>query len=158
MRNAILAASVLAIFLANPAPLMSQTGRVDYINPDGMRKNPAFTNVVVATGPVKTIYIGALDAADASGTIVGKGDIGAQMDQIFKNLDAALKGAGATIENVVLWRIYIVDGQDPAPAIRVFQRVWGRRPNPPANTVVYVSKFEPKDFLVMMEVTAVVPM
>jgi hypothetical protein len=29
---------------------MSETGRVDYLNPPGLRKNPAFTNVVVASG------------------------------------------------------------------------------------------------------------
>jgi enamine deaminase RidA (YjgF/YER057c/UK114 family) len=136
---------------------MSEAGRVEYLNPAGMRKNPAFTNVVVASGPVKTIYIGALDAADASGTIVGKGDIGAQTEQIFKNLEAALSGAGAKLEHVVLWRIYIVEGQAPLPAIRVFQRVWGNRPNPPANTVVYVSKLEPADFLIALEAIAVVP-
>ncbi|MEP6732376.1 MAG: RidA family protein [bacterium] len=136
---------------------MSQTGRVEYLNPSGMRKNPAFTNVVVASGPVKTIYIGALDAADSTGTIIGKGDIGAQTEQIFKNLQAALTGAGATLENVVLWRIYIKDGQAPLPAIQVFQRVWGHRPNPPANTIVYVSKLEPADFLISLEAIAVVP-
>jgi enamine deaminase RidA (YjgF/YER057c/UK114 family) len=136
---------------------MNEAGRVEYLNPTGMRRNPAFTNVVVASGPVKTIYIGALDAADASGTIIGKGDIGAQTEQIFKNLEAALNGAGGRLENVVLWRIYIVEGQPPSPAVRVFQRVWGNRPNPPANAIVYVSKLEPSDFLIALEAIAVVP-
>jgi len=136
---------------------MSQAGHVEYLNPSGMRRNPAFTNVVVVSGPAKTIYIGALDAADSTGTIVGKGDIGAQTEQIFKNLQAALSGAGAGLEHVVLWRIYMVEGQSPLPAIRVFQRVWGSRPNPPANTVVYVSTLEPSDFLIALEAIAVLP-
>jgi enamine deaminase RidA (YjgF/YER057c/UK114 family) len=136
---------------------MNQTGRVEYLNPAGMRTNPAFTNVVVTSGPVKTLYIGALDAADESGAIVGKGDIGAQTEQIFRNLDVALRGGGATLEHVVLWRIYIVAGHAPLPAIEVFQRVWGHRRHPPANTVVYVAKLEPADFLIALEAIAVVP-
>jgi hypothetical protein len=54
---------------------MTPQGMVQFTNPDTLNKNPAFTNVVVVTGTVKTIYIGGQDAVDASGTIVGKGDI-----------------------------------------------------------------------------------
>jgi hypothetical protein len=53
----------------------STNGQVLHINPDGLPKNPAFTNVIVITGQVKTIYIGGQDAVDAFGTLVGKGDI-----------------------------------------------------------------------------------
>jgi len=57
-------------------------GKVQYINPDTIHRNPAFTNVVVASGPVKTVYIGGQDAVDISGTIVGKGDFKAQTEQV----------------------------------------------------------------------------
>jgi hypothetical protein len=33
----------------------SVKGQVQYINPNGLPKNPAFTNVVSVTGPAKTI-------------------------------------------------------------------------------------------------------
>ena len=33
------------------------TGSVRYINPDSLNKNPAFTNVVVVEGNVKTVHI-----------------------------------------------------------------------------------------------------
>ena len=48
-------------------------GSVRYINPDSLNKNPAFTNVVVVEGNVKTVHIGGQDAINASGEIVGKG-------------------------------------------------------------------------------------
>ena len=54
----------------------STQGQVQHINPEGLSKNPAFTQVVTVTGPVKTIYIGGQDAVGASGTIIGKGPIG----------------------------------------------------------------------------------
>jgi enamine deaminase RidA (YjgF/YER057c/UK114 family) len=131
---------------------------MEYLNPPGLRKNPAFTWVVAASGPTKTIYIGAIDSGDASGAIVGKGDIAAQTEQVFKNLEAALAGAGARLEHIVHWRIYIAEGQSARAAGSVFLRVWGTRPNPPANTIVYVAALEPRDFLIAIDAVAVVPL
>jgi enamine deaminase RidA (YjgF/YER057c/UK114 family) len=80
-------------------------GHVEHINPDGLSKNPAFTQVVTVTGPGKTIYIGGQDSVDASGTIVGKGDIKQQVEQVFKNLQSALKASGAELEHIIKWNI-----------------------------------------------------
>jgi len=55
-------------------------GQVQYINPNGLHENPAFTNVVTVTGPVKTVYVGGQDAVDASGTIIGRGDLKTQAE------------------------------------------------------------------------------
>jgi len=63
---------------------------VHYINPDSLNNNPAFTNVVVVEGNVKTVHIGGQDALNASGEMVGKGDIVAQVEQILANPRAAL--------------------------------------------------------------------
>ena len=69
-------------------------GEVSYLNPENLHMNPAFTNDVTVTGHVKTIYIGGQDAVDASGKIVGKGDLKRQVFQVFKNIQEALKAAG----------------------------------------------------------------
>jgi len=135
----------------------SQNGQVQHINPDGLSKNPAFTNVISVTGNVKTIYIGGQDAVDASGIIVGKGNIKQQTEQVFSNLQAALKAGGAELENVIKWNIFIVQGQPIQPAFEVFQNVWGRRPNPPAITVMFVFGLANPEFLVEMDAIAVVP-
>lgn len=135
----------------------SKNGQVQYINPDGLSKNPAFTNVISVTGNVKTIYIGGQDAVDASGTIVGKGNIKQQTEQVFSNLQAALKAGGAELENVIKWNIYIVQGQPIQPAFEVFQNVWGRRPNPPAITMMFVFGLANPEFLVEMDAIAVIP-
>jgi enamine deaminase RidA (YjgF/YER057c/UK114 family) len=135
----------------------STPGKVQYTNPDGLLKNPAFTNVVTVTGNVKTIYIGGQDAVDASGEIIGKGNIKLQTEQVFKNLQTGLKAGGAELEHVIKWNIYIVAGQPIQPAFEVFQSVWGRRPNPPIITGVFVSALANPDFLVEMEAIAVVP-
>lgn len=135
----------------------STHGQVRYVNPDGLPKNPAFTNVIVVTGQVKTIYIGGQDAVDASGTIVGKGDIKQQTEQVLANLQAALKAVGAELEHIIKWNLYVVQGQPLQPGFEAFQQVWGRRPNPPAITFMFVSGLANPDFLIEMDAVAVVP-
>ena len=131
--------------------------RVQHLNPDTLNRNPAFTNVVVVTGPVKTIYVGGQDAVDAAGQIVGKGDIRVQAEQVFKNLQAALEAAGASLENVIKWNTLIVQGQSMQAGFEVFQRVWGRRANPPAITVMFVAGLANPEFLIEMDAIAVIP-
>jgi enamine deaminase RidA (YjgF/YER057c/UK114 family) len=136
----------------------STQGQVQHINPYDLSKNPAFTNVITVTGSVRTIYIGGQDALDASGSIVGKADIKLQTEQVFKNLQAALRAGGASLEHVIKWNIYVVQGQPMPPAFEVFQQIWGRRPNPPAITVLFVPGLANPDFLVEMDAIAVVPL
>ena len=133
------------------------SGRVDYVNPNGLNKNPAFSNVVAVTGPVKTIYIGGQDAVDITGAIVGKGDLKAQTEQILTNIQIALAAAGARLEHVVKCNLYIVPGQSLREGFEVFQRIWGNRPNPPAISVMFVSGLAHPDFLAEMDAIAVVP-
>ena len=131
--------------------------KVQYLNPEGLPKNPAFTNVVTVTGPVKTIYIGGQDAVDASGAIVGKGDLKAQTEQILKNIQAALAAAGAQPEHIIKWNIYVVQGQSVQDGFAAFQSVWGNPPNPPVITVAFVAGLGHPDFLAEIDAIAVVP-
>jgi len=133
-------------------------GQVEHLNPEGLPQNPAFTNVVVVTGPVRTIYIGGQDAVDATGQIVGAGDIGTQAAQVFANIQAALEAAGAKLEHVIKWTVLVVQGQPLEPGFAEFQRVWGERPNPPAITAAFVSALARPEFLVEIEAIAVVPL
>jgi enamine deaminase RidA (YjgF/YER057c/UK114 family) len=131
-------------------------GSVRYIDPDSLNNNPAFTNVVVE-GNVKTVHIGGQDALNASGEIVGKGDIVAQIEQILANLRTALAAGGAEPEHIIKWNIYVVEGQSLQGAFAAFQNAWPQTPNPPAITLVFVSGLAHPDFLVEMDAVAVVP-
>jgi enamine deaminase RidA (YjgF/YER057c/UK114 family) len=132
-------------------------GRVEFLNPDGLPRNPAFSNVAVVSGNVRTIYIGGQDAVDDEGTIVGIGDIAAQTEQVLRNLRTALAAAGAGPEHVVKWTVLVVEGQDFAAGYAAFQKVWGDRPNPPVITAALVKGLAHPDFLVEMDAIAVVP-
>jgi len=74
--------------------------KIDRIQPVGMnvrmqQGKAAHSHVVTVTGPAKMIYIAGQLGRDADGNIVGPGDMRAQLEQTFKNLDACLKAAGA---------------------------------------------------------------
>jgi enamine deaminase RidA (YjgF/YER057c/UK114 family) len=132
-------------------------GTVEYINPDGLNKNPAFSNVIVISGAAKTIYIGGQDAVDENGNIVGKGDIAAQTKQTLRNLQVALAAAGAGIEHVIKWNLYVVEGQDLQAGFAAFQEVWGEQQKPPAITFAFVAGLAHPDFLIEIDAIAVVP-
>jgi enamine deaminase RidA (YjgF/YER057c/UK114 family) len=72
-------------------------GNVQHLNPAGLHKNPAYTQAVVVSGDVTTIYVGGQNAVDAAGNILGKGDIRAQTEKALKNLETALAAGGASV-------------------------------------------------------------
>jgi len=144
--------------MVKPVKKSGPMGRVEYLNPEALPRNPAFTQVVAASGPVKTVYIGMQNAVDASRNIIGRGDIAAQTEQVLKNLDACLAASGAMREHLVIWTIYVAQGQSIQGAFEAGMRWWGTRPNPPANSVLFVPAFSPPDFLIGIDAVAVVPL
>ncbi len=132
-------------------------GIVRYHNPQDLHRSPGYSEAISVTGSVTTIYVGGQNAVDASGELVGKDDIGAQSEQVLQNLQVALADAGAEIQHVVKWNIYIVQGQSPTPGFEAFQRAWGSNPNPPIVTVAFVAGLADPDYLVEIDAVAVLP-
>jgi len=89
--------------------------------------------------------------------VVGRGDIGVQAEQIFKNLETALEAGGAKLDHVVKRNVYVVQGQSPMPAFEVFHRVWDSRSDPPLITLLFVSGLAQPEYLAEIEAVAVVP-
>jgi enamine deaminase RidA (YjgF/YER057c/UK114 family) len=130
---------------------------VQHVNPPGLLTSPAFSQAIVVSGAAKTIYIGGQDAVDATGTVVGEGDVKAQAHQIFRNLQAILYATGARLEDVVKWTIYVVSGTPIQPGVEAFQEVWGSRGEPPVISVIFVAGLGRPEFLVEIDAVAVVP-
>lgn len=135
----------------------SMAGTVEYLNPEGLHGNPAYSQVVVTRGPGRTIYVGGQNAVDAAGTIVGQGDVAAQAAQIARNLQVALAAAEAGVEHVVKWTVYLVQDTPMEPAIGGFQQIIGELAQPPVISVMYVAGLAHPDFLLEIDAIAVVP-
>jgi 2-iminobutanoate/2-iminopropanoate deaminase len=82
--------------------------------PEGMNVRmsggpPSYSRVVTVSGTGKIVYIAGQLARDIDGNCVGKGDMRAQMEQTFANLDRCLKAAGATWADVVKTNTFVTD-------------------------------------------------
>ena len=113
--------------------------------------------MAVVSGSVRTIYVGGQDAITADNEVVGQGDIGAQTTQILANIETALAGAGAGLEHVIKWNVFIVEGQPVGPAYAAFQRP-GRSVHAAAVDHGGVRQgARPPDWLAEVDAIAVVP-
>jgi enamine deaminase RidA (YjgF/YER057c/UK114 family) len=112
--------------------------------------------VVQSTGG-KTVYISGQVSVDERGEVVGKGDLRAQVEKTFANIQACLKAAGATFRDVVKSNLYVV-GLRPehVPIIREVRGRYFDSKNPPASTLVGVSTLVGPDWLIEIEVIAVI--
>ncbi|MCD6065611.1 MAG: endoribonuclease [Bacteroidetes bacterium] len=133
------------------------TNKIELLSPEGLHKNPAYSQVAVIEGNYRTIYIGGQNAVDKDGNIVGKGDIEAQARQVLQNLETAVQAGGGSFENIIKWNVYLVQGQSAEKALKVFQGPMSRMKKPPLITGVFVASLANPDFLLEMEAVAVVP-
>jgi reactive intermediate/imine deaminase len=125
---------------------------VRFINPNTLSAPPGYTHVVEVTRG-RTIYIAGQVALDASGNLVGKGDLAAQTHQVFKNLKCALESVGATFSNVVKLTYFATD-LSQLQTIREIRNQYLDMKNPPASTAVGVSRLAREEFLIEIEATA----
>lgn len=82
------------------------------LRPEGLVRSPAFSHVAVVPPGATTIYVGGQNAVDATGTLVGEGDVAAQSARALQNVATALAAAGASLRDVVQWTVLFVDGVD----------------------------------------------
>jgi enamine deaminase RidA (YjgF/YER057c/UK114 family) len=129
---------------------------ITHVNPDGMHNNPAFSQAVTVEGNAKTIYVGGQNAVGPDGTIVGEGDLGAQVVQTLKNLETVLAAAGATRQDVMKWTIFVLQGQDLMTGFAAFQKQWGPMEKAPAISAAFVAGLANPAYLVEIEAVAVV--
>lgn len=133
-------------------------GTVAYLSPEGLHRNPAFSQAVAVEGRVRTVYVGGQNAVTAAGAIAGAGDVEEQAAQAARNLVVALAAAGATIDHVVKWTVALVEGRLLGAALQGFRRVLGAPRHAPALSVFFVSALARPEFLIEVEAVAVVPL
>ncbi|MFD9122119.1 RidA family protein [Streptomyces bottropensis] len=131
---------------------------INLVNPSGLPKIDVYRQVSIATGS-KLVFIAGQVAWDAEGTTVGEGDLAAQVEQCYLNIDTALAEAGGSFDDVAKLTFYVVDWTpDMMPSLlegvsRASAKL-GITPVPPA-TLLGVAALDVPDHLVEIEATAI---
>ena len=133
---------------------------IELFNPDGLPKPEMYRQMAVATGSRMAFLAGQV-ARTEDGEPVGAGDLAAQVEQAYLNVDTALAAVGGGFADVAKLTVYVVDwSNDKLAALgEGVARAAGRLgvdPTKPVTLIPVAALGEP-DLLVEVDAVAVLP-
>ena len=138
--------------------MRDMNARITTINPESLHRTPGYHQVTIAEAG-RTAYLAGQCPIGASGSLVGAGDLDAQIDQVVENSCAALAAAGAEPGDVVRSVIYVVSDETP-----VLGHAWARLNASPlaaafgtASTLLGVNALGFTGQLIEIDLTAALP-
>lgn len=128
------------------------------LNPPGLAPPRGFSHAISTHGG-RLVFLAGQDASDASGRIIGPGDLVAQFEQVLSNLRTVMHEAGGTLPDIVKLNIFVRDRRvylaHTEALGRLFLAAFGGYY--PAAALFEVSGFFNAEALIEMEGIAVVP-
>jgi reactive intermediate/imine deaminase len=124
-----------------------------FLSPDTLPRPFGYSHVVDAPAG-RIVFVSGQVPLDTAGNLVGEGDFAAQVRQVFENLSAALAAAGAAWSDVVKLDYFVRDIGEVA-ALRAIRDEYVNTEQPPASTLVEVSRLFRDDVLVEIQAVAV---
>ena len=92
-----------------------------------------------------TVYVSGILALDKDGAVVGQGDVRAQTRHVIESIEAVLKAAGGTLDDVAYNAIFLANLADYAAMNEVYRQYFGN--NSPARYCIEARLVKP-EFLV----------
>lgn len=100
------------------------------------------------------VYVSGTTALTGDGTLVGEGDPYAQTRQTLETIRWALEQAGATLDDIVRYRVYLTRIEDTPQVSRALAETF--QPIRPANTLLAVAALADPRMLVEIDADAVI--
>jgi enamine deaminase RidA (YjgF/YER057c/UK114 family) len=125
------------------------------IDPPDIFRHPAFKRVVTVQGDMKLVFIAGQTASDENYDCVAPGNYRAQYLHVMNSLDIQLKAAGATWDDVVFRRMFVLDVDE-------FAKIYWDKTLPtygdgrPPSTLIGVTRLSKPEFLVEIDLMAIV--
>jgi enamine deaminase RidA (YjgF/YER057c/UK114 family) len=130
---------------------MSHHRRLD--NPSDLHPAPGFSHVAIASGGT-VVHLAGQVALDQQFGLVGGDDLAEQTKAAMRNVETALRSAGATWDDVVRRTIYTLHPTEYETITAAIDEVTGGAEHP-AQTIVGVTGLAVPGLLIEIECTAV---
>jgi 2-iminobutanoate/2-iminopropanoate deaminase len=130
---------------------------VTFSNPKTMPNRAGYSQVCEVTKG-KLVLVAGQVPHDTQDRLVGENDFAAQVEQVFRNLDAALKAAGGGWHNLVKINNYCVASvtQEQRTAFGKVRDRYVNTAAPPVSTFIFVSRLAQPGWLFEMDAMAVI--
>jgi 2-iminobutanoate/2-iminopropanoate deaminase len=125
----------------------------EIVSPNLAPPNGHFAQATEVRAAGRIVFVSGMTARNAEGGVTGIGDVTAQTHQVCRNVKAAVEAAGGTLDDVARVDVYVRNMED-FDAIHAVRREYFTG-IAPASTMVEVSKFVNKDYLIEMNAIAV---
>lgn len=112
---------------------------IEFLQPDGLVRSPAFSHAAVVPAGAATIYVGGQNGVDENGQVVDPDDVAAQSVRAVDNVEVALRAAGADLSDVVSWTVLIAADADITAAYGAIAPRLARAGAPPLVTAARVA-------------------
>jgi len=126
----------------------------ELVNPPELHPAPGFSHVAIARG-TKIVHLAGQVALDQQFGLVGGDDLGEQTKAAMRNVEVALRAAGASWDDIVRRTIYTVHPTEFETITAAIDEVTGGAAHP-AQTIVGITGLAVPGLLIEIECTAIV--
>ena len=126
----------------------------ELVNPPELHPAPGFSHVAIAKG-TKVVHLAGQVALDQQFGLVGGDDLGEQTKAAMRNVEVALRAAGASWDDIVRRTIYTVHPTEFETITAAIDEVTGGAEHP-AQTIVGITGLAVPGLLIEIECTAIV--